>query len=145
MKKIKVELNPETGVSSASIQKGNETFSAEVKIQEEDMDIISSYAGCSFAELKASIKVYKSDYKKAKAELKTLETLYDSITKLRSFEQEQHTQTCQHIRKQIRIQKAKVEHIKNLYEYMQETYPKLIERRLTGARNLQKKIEKNND
>ena len=42
MKKIKVEFNPETGVSSASIQKGNETFSAEVKIQEEDMDIIKN-------------------------------------------------------------------------------------------------------
>ena len=50
---VEVDFNPETGLSTATIETDLGRFTGTSLLREEDREIISSYAGCSYAEFKA--------------------------------------------------------------------------------------------
>ena len=136
MKIVEARYLPEIGASIVTIRKGEELFEGVSFLHQEDKDIESSYAGCQFAETKAYIKMVKWEYKEAKKELTTLKRLYQQITQLKEFQEEKYGRTCQHIRKQIKIQERKVDGLKSYYEYLEANYPEVVQKRLDRARDI---------
>ena len=67
-----------TGISTATIATDYGFFSATSKLHEEDLDISSSYAGCEYAEMRATIKYIK----------KRIEILNNQITGLENYQKQ---------------------------------------------------------
>ena len=67
-----------TGISTATIATDYGFFSATSKLHEEDLDISSSYAGCEYAEMRATIKYIK----------KRIEVLNNQITGLENYQKQ---------------------------------------------------------
>jgi len=67
-----------TGISTATIATDYGFFSATSKLHEEDLDISSSYAGCEYAEIRATIKYIR----------KRIEVLNNQITGLENYQKQ---------------------------------------------------------
>jgi len=77
-KKIKLldsNFDKETGISNVTILTDIGKFSGSSKLHEEDKEISSSYAGCSYAEMRALIKYMKQKIKYIEAQIKALQSL----------------------------------------------------------------------
>lgn len=140
--KLKSDYNPETGFSIVAIQKGSRTYLGMTKLHDEDRDVASSYAGCTFAEIKARIAMAKDDYKTEGAKLETLENLYGQMTQLRNWENEKHSRMARYTRKMIKMQTKKVEELRAIYLNLKKGYPEMVDNRLNGARTLPKVKER---
>lgn len=66
MKFISSTYDPETGTSTVVMQHLGEKFKGEAKIHPEEVDKKSEFAGCSYAETRATIKGLKYERKLAK-------------------------------------------------------------------------------
>lgn len=71
-------FDEKTGISTATIATDYGFFSATSKLHEEDLDISSSYAGCEYAEIRATIKYIK----------KRIEILNNQITGLENYQKQ---------------------------------------------------------
>lgn len=129
VKLIKSFYDPESGESYAFVKTKYGVFVGSTKVHEEDKDIASSFAGCSFAETKAIISYEKEKLKEYKNRLNILETLVNNMEKLSLYNK--NDASARYIRKQYYItrnlvneQTQKIDAIKkNLYNLM-ENYRK---------------------
>jgi len=134
------DYDPHNHISICTIQKNGDSFIGVTRVYPEDMDVASVYIGCQFAEIKAAIQLHKHNYKEYKKELKVLTDLYNKITQLKEYPENEHQRVCQFIRKQIRMKEAQVAAEKEIVDTYQENYPKVVENRIAKSRNLPEKL-----
>ena len=79
------DFNKETGISSATIGTDYGIFTASVKLHEEDLHISSRYAGCEYAEMKATIKYMKKRIEVINNQLKGLENYQKQLIKRNDY------------------------------------------------------------
>jgi hypothetical protein len=76
---INSNYNPETGISTVTIETDIGRFTATSTLAEEDKETASNFQGCKYAEIKAVRKYVKALLKLKKVEIKTIKNLIDAF------------------------------------------------------------------
>ncbi|MDY0199210.1 MAG: hypothetical protein RBR68_15505 [Tenuifilaceae bacterium] len=139
MEVIKSHYNPEDGVSVVVIREGEDTAIGIVRLHPDDIDIASSFAGCQFAEIKATIKIYKKKWQRIKRELDILKQLYSDIEMLKHYNIEQETQALSYFRKRIALLDEKADKAYIKYITLKQEYPHIVDKRIQVTRDIMKK------
>lgn len=82
---IHAAYNPETGISTATINTELGKFIGESKLHEEDKDIESTFAGCHYAEMRALIKYMKKHIEILKYEIKGIEKVEKAMMNKKEY------------------------------------------------------------
>lgn len=98
-KLIHSNYDKETGISTATVANKYGEFTEFSFLREEDKDIVSSYAGCRYAEMKAIRKSIRAERKEKKAQLTILKRMYNELTFISDFEP--NSKTIRRIKKYI--------------------------------------------
>lgn len=83
MKSIKLiysNFDEDTGISKVKIRTDLGEFEGSSKLHEEDKKIVSHFAGCQYAEMRAIIKYMKTKIKIIKIQIKELEDFQKSLS-----------------------------------------------------------------
>lgn len=85
IKTIVSNYNEETGLSIVTIATDLGEITGFAQLHEEDKEIASKYAGCRYAEMRASIKYMKEKEKIAKYKLEPLYRIYSNLKQRKDF------------------------------------------------------------
>ena len=88
MKFISSSYNPETGISSVTMQHMGKKFVGTAKLHPDEKDKGSEYAGCYYAEMRATILALKYERKIAKIEADTCLNFVKSLECYSKFNKE---------------------------------------------------------
>lgn len=79
MKTIASDYTKETGLSYVTINTDIGLFTGYSKLNPEDKDIASNFAGCRYAEIRANIKYIKAKIRDIKLQLEPLEKIFNNL------------------------------------------------------------------
>ena len=105
------EFNKETGVSVAEIETPLGRFRGRSVLWEEDKDIVSNFAGCNYAELKAIRKALKEEIKHLNFKIKVLTDFKKVLMNLKNYNPD--SVENKRLRKEIYLYEKKKKEIQN--------------------------------
>ena len=120
IKLLNSNYDEETGISTASIQTDYGIFTSTSKLHEEDKDIVSTYAGCQYAETKAILKYMKYRTKLIKQQIKGLEDCQKALMNLKDYNH--NSVENRTIRKQIYLLKRQKKDFENRISSLTRSY-----------------------
>lgn len=135
MKRTKIiysNYDNNTGVSTITIQTPKGRFTGISLLHDEDKDYASEITGCSYAEIKAHMKMVAADIKELKSNLSAFEKFYNNISTSNSFDEKSYI--ARKLRKEIFRLKEKI----NLYEQLKTAMHNTL---MSNMENRQKKLE----
>lgn len=106
MKFISSSYNPNTGVSKVIMQHMGQKFEGVAIVHPDHMDTASKYAGCYYAELRATIKALKYERNKLKKETDICKNFVKSIECYAKFNHDD--ESAKSIYKQLNVRISKV-------------------------------------
>ena len=131
------EFDKETGISTAVIQTPLGVFEGTSQLWEEDIDIASSFAGCTYAELKAVRKALKADVKKINFQIKTLADFRKVLMNLKEYNPSSIEN--KRLRKEIYLYEKKKKYILETIEEVTTAMLKGMEERPEKIRKIRNK------
>lgn len=140
IKLIDSAFDKNTGVSYAKIQTDCGVFQAFSELHEEDKHISSSFAGCQYAEIKATIKYMKYKIKLLKERIKALENCKKALENKKNYNH--NSEENRTIRKQIYILKKDLSKWEQKTKSLHQHMISLMERREKIIKRMQKGDEK---
>ena len=84
-KVIASDYNEETGLSSVTIATDIGIFEGVSKLNPEDAEIASRFAGCRYAEMRANIKYLKEKTKIADYKLQYVKKIFNNLKNIKTF------------------------------------------------------------
>ncbi len=136
------EYDVNTGISTAIIKTELGTFTGTTKLHEEDKDIVSNFAGCEYAEMRAIIKYAKAKIQEQRIKVKTLENAKLTIEQLKGYEK--NSPESRQIRKLYFIELNKLNQYKERLEFLKSNlYTQMKDRRQKIKEILDKAATKN--
>lgn len=136
------EYDMNTGISTAIIKTELGTFTGTTKLHEEDKDIVSNFAGCEYAEMRAIIKYAKAKIQEQRIKVKTLENAKLTIEQLKGYEK--NSPESRQIRKLYFIELNKLNQYKERLEFLKSNlYTQMKDRRQKIKEILDKAATKN--
>ena len=133
-------FDADTLISTATIEHGNCQYTGQTKVAKEDMDKISKYTGCRFAEMKAEILMLKDELRKAKFNYKICQDFIKSVSCLKSFDKE--SQSAKAAYHQLNKRKQAVEMLEIELETKRNDFLIAIQQRDIVTRAIQRKKDK---
>lgn len=85
MKTIDSDFNEETGISKVTVATDLGLFTGYSSLHPDDKDIVSNFAGCRYAEMRAGIKYMKAKIKISQYQLQPLKKIYHSLINNKSY------------------------------------------------------------
>lgn len=131
------EFDKETGISTAVIQTSLGIFEGTSQLWEEDVDIASSFAGCTYAELKAVRKAFKAEVKKINFQIKTLTDFQKVLKNLKEYNPSSIEN--KRLRKEIYLYEKKKKEILEVIEDITKAMLKGMEERPEKIRKIRNK------
>lgn len=121
MKLTYSNFNSETGESVVILQNRNGRYVGKAKLHPEDREFASEFAGCRIAEQRAWLDFYKTELKKTKIQLKTLENIWNDIIWYCEKDEENYLRSILHFGYRIFIK------IKYYEKYKRELEDNIVE------------------
>jgi len=141
MKTIASDYNEDTGLSKVTLATDLGEFTGYSKLHPEDKEIVSRYAGCRYAEMRAGIKYMKEKAKIAKYQLNVLNKLYKNLKQMKSFDK--NYKGVKLLEKEIYLLEDEVETFKTNAKTLQERLNKAIETRPDIIKDIEKRKQDN--
>lgn len=143
MKKTKIktiasDYNAETGVSMVVISTDLGLFTGYAKLNPEDKEIESHYAGCRYAEIRAIIKYMEQKIRITNYKIKPLYEIYDSLSKNKKYKIVNKI-----LEKKIYLLRDEISSYENNINTLEEKLKKAIDERIKMLNEL--KIKKQNN
>ena len=140
MKTIKSDYNTDTGLSSVTIVTDIGQITGYSKLNPEDAEIASTYAGCRYAEMRASIKYMKAKAKIAEYKLQPLLKIYNEIKGKISYDKNNYGVKC--LEREIYLLEDEKQTFLNNVKSLSEKLNKDIQERPDIIKKLQEKDNK---
>ena len=131
------EFDKETGISTAIVKTPLGVFEGTSQLWEEDVDIVSSFAGCTYAELKAVRKALKAEVKKINFQIKTLTDFQKVLMNLKEYNPSSIEN--KRLRKEIYLYEKKKKYILETIEEVTTAMLKGMEERPEKIRKIRNK------
>ena len=116
-----------TGLSFAYIRHLNNAFIGKAKLHPDDKDKASKFAGCEYAEIRATIKALKYEKSIKKANYKNLENFVKACGTYKNFDKE--SKTAKAVYRQLNRKKREIEKIDENIKLLQDELRKKIKLR----------------
>ena len=137
---IESDFDVDTLVSQVTIEMNKERYTATTKVHKDDMDKISKYCGCRFAEAKAEIKALKAELRKEKAKCEEVRKFVRAVSCYKNFDPE--SAPAKAVFRQLNIRIKKVNELVDYINEKQREYSTMINQRDIVTRAIDRKKEK---
>ena len=140
---IDSDFDAETLVSYARIEMNGVEYTATTKVCKDDMDKISKYCGCRFAEHKAELKALKAELRKEKAKCEEVRKFVRAVSCYKNFDPE--SPAAKAVFRQLNIRIKKVNELIDYINDKQREYATMVGQRDIVIRAIDRnKARKNN-
>lgn len=142
IKTIASDYNEETGVSMVKIATDIGIFEGYASLHPEDEEIASKYAGCRYAEMRASIKYMKEKAKIAKIKLDTTKKIFNNFNQMKNFDK--NSRINKMLKKEIYFLEDEVETLNRNVKTLKERLKQAIDNRPNIIKEIKEKKNKDN-
>lgn len=145
--KIKIKVidsgyDEKFGVSKVTIATDLGIFKGEAFLHPEDEEIASKYAGCRYAEMRASIKYMKEKAKIAKIKLDTTKKIFNNFNQMKNFDK--NSRINRMLKKEIYFLEDEVETFNRNIKTLKEKLKQAIDNRPNIIKEINEKKNKDN-
>ena len=139
IKTIMSDYNQDTGLSKVTIATDLGQFTGYAKLHPEDKEIASNYAGCRYAEMRATIKYMKAKRRIAEYKLEPLNRIYNDLKSSKNFNE--NNKGVKILQKQIYLLEDEKESFKNNVRSLESALSLAIEERPKIIEQMKKRKE----
>lgn len=139
IKTIMSDYNQDTGLSKVTIATDLGQFTGYAKLHPEDKEIASNYAGCRYAEMRATVKYMKVKRRIAEYKLEPLNRIYNDLKSSKNFNE--NNKGVKMLQKQIYLLEDEKESFKNNVRSLESALSLAIEERPKIIEQMKKRKE----
>lgn len=139
IKTIMSDYNQDTGLSKVTIATDLGQFTGYAKLHPEDKEIASNYAGCRYAEMRATIKYMKAKRRITEYKLEPLNRIYNDLKSSKNFNE--NNKGVKMLQKQIYLLEDEKESFKNNVRSLESALSLAIEERPKIIEQMKKRKE----